>query len=262
MFVKKSETTIQDLREHFDCILACETGRRSHNIYGHPAPRGRTAVLVGNELEGIPKEHLQRVDEVVSVPMRQSQLTSVNVAVAAAVSLYVLERDVARRGMKESGLRQSDVDVLLVGPDDPSEVGSLLRSAWAFGWRRAFLDDRNGVWFAKDRGTILAGRAAARSEKNPIVVIPSEQLKFSQYDLALVCDNQVGGRPLSRLKIPRAKRMLVVFGKGEVAFRERSVVENIVVDYSCKDVEPRYRHAGSTLLSYISQCVRSHSRHG
>lgn len=253
---------IQDLREHFDRILACETGRRSRNIYSYPAPRGRTAVIVGNELAGISKEYLQRVDEVVSVPMRQSQLTSVNVAVAAAVSLYVLERDLARKGVKESDWKQSDVDVLLVGPDDPSEVGSLLRSAWAFGWHKVFLDDCNGVWFAKDRGTILAGRAAARSEKNPIVVIPSEQLKFSQYDLVLVCDNQAGGRPLSRLKMPRANRTLVVFGEGNIAFRERTIVERIVVDYSCKDIEPRYRHTGSTLLSYISQCVRSHSRHG
>ena len=255
--------SIEDLRGHFDHLLACETGRRSRSIYEYPTPRGRTALLVGNELAGISQADLRKADQVVSVPMRQSQMSSVNVGVAAAISLYTLRNDLARKGMKSSRIKQANVDVLLYGASDPSELGSLLRSVWAFGWRRAFLDDQAGVWFTKHRETILAGRAAARRERNPLVVLPIDRLVLADYDAVIACPIEPSGMPLSRFRLPRAERLLITFGVGARPDAcSRMPTQTIAIDYANRAVTPLYRHAGSILLSYISTRLQSESRHG
>lgn len=256
-------TSIEDLREEFNCILACETGRMSRSIYEYPAPRGWVGLLVGNELSGIPKEDLRNVDQVLSIPMKQSQMSSVNVAVAAAISLYTLSHDLARKSVKPSRMRQSNIDVLVYGADDPSELGSLFRSVWAFGWKRVFLEDRVGVWFAKNRNTILAGRVAARREKNPLTILPAERLATSSYDVVVVCNDKGIGIPLSKFRLPKAERMLMAFGRGEFPVANgRTAVEDVFVDHMSRQVEPCYRHSGSVLLSYIAECSRTEARHG
>jgi tRNA G18 (ribose-2'-O)-methylase SpoU len=69
--------------------------------------------------------------------MARSVLSSLNVGVAAAIALYALTRDLGRRKRQRSALRLQDVDVCIEAPADPHELGSLLRSVYAFGWRRA-----------------------------------------------------------------------------------------------------------------------------
>ena len=123
-------------------------------------------------------------------------------AVAAAIVLYVVQQDLGRKRLRTSALSCRDVDVLVLGPSDPSELGSLLRSAWAFGWQRVFLADRGGAWFTKDRQTILAGRAAARGEVNRLVVSPWEQCNLQDYDQVVVCGGARRGTALSRFALP------------------------------------------------------------
>lgn len=255
--------SVEDLRTEFDCLLACETGKISRSIYGFPAPRGRVALLVGNELDGIPREDLTKVDQVLSIPLQQSQMSSVNVAVAAAVSLYALSHDLARKGIKPSRMKQSNIDVLIYGAEDPSELGSLFRSTWAFGWKRAFLDDRAGIWFVKDRQTILAGRAAARREKNLLAILPVDKLSIGSYGAVVVCSDEGSGTPLSRFRVPRGERLLIAFGRGEPPVTNvGTAIQEVFVDHLSRQVQPSYRHSGSILLSYISECSRSTSRHG
>jgi tRNA(Leu) C34 or U34 (ribose-2'-O)-methylase TrmL len=216
-------------------------------------PRGDVGVIVGNELNGIPADVLNKVHEVVSIPMRGKGLTSVNVAVAAAIVLYVAERDFARKRLRPAALSHRDFDVLLFGPSDASELGSLLRSAWAFGWQRIFLADPGGAWFTKDRQMILAGRAAARSEVNRIAVCPIEQLNLGDYDLIVVCDATRNGSPLSRFTLADRGRALLVYGEPDESWRWSGSVERIYVDHAGTSVEPCFRHACSILLSVISQ---------
>jgi tRNA G18 (ribose-2'-O)-methylase SpoU len=251
---------IDELLPQFDHVLACEVTQQSRPIYDYPAPRGHLGVIVGNELRGIPGKVLKKVDQVVSIPMSGRGMSSVNVAVAAAIILYTLERDLGRRRIRTSPLLQGDVDLLLLGPPDPSELGSLLRSAWAFGWQRVFLADRNGVWFTKDRPTVLAGRAAARSEVNRIVVRPSEQLRREEYDQIVLCSSVQTGKPLSRYSLANRGRVLLVYGDGDLPFAIGESAEHVYVDPMVPEMQPCFRHRGSILLSVISQQLRQGRR--
>lgn len=236
-------------------IIACETTRSSVSIYDFPAPRDRTAVIVGNEKNGIPRRVLKQADTVVSIPMAQTGLSSINVAAAAAITLYAFTGDLGRKRRLRSGLRQQDVDVWIEAPADPNELGSLLRSAYAFGWRRVFLSDPHRVWFTEDRRVILESRAAARRAGNLLAVLPAEKLDPSRYDALLMCDGNRQGSPLSRLRLPECRRLLVVFGTSDWAINCGLSAADVTVDYADRTVPARFRHAGSILLSVIHQML-------
>src|ERR1035441_5994127 len=93
-------------------IIACEPTRRSVNIYDLPAPRSKTAVIVGNEETGIPRKIMNQADVLACVPMADGRLSSVNVAVAASIVLYALPRGLGRKHKRRTNLFQSNVDVL------------------------------------------------------------------------------------------------------------------------------------------------------
>jgi hypothetical protein len=245
---------VDELLTQFDHVVACEAAKRSQSVYECATPRGRLAVIVGNELRGVSKRLLKKADQVVSVPMLGRGITSVNVAAAAAIALYALERDLGRKRLRASALCQRDVDVLISGPSDPSELGSLLRSAWAFGWRRVFLEDRHAVWFTSDRATVLAGRAAARRETNPLAVVPWQEMDLRQYNRILVCNGRSPGTPLSRFSLPSSGKVLLVYGDA----RSFSVppAEPVCVDYAVPGATARFRNTGSILLSVVSQLLR------
>ncbi|MBN1590609.1 MAG: hypothetical protein JW888_13930 [Pirellulales bacterium] len=251
---------IDELLGEYDHVLACEATEQSRCVYDYPVPRGHLGLIVGNERNGVPHDILKKVNQVVSIPMLGQGMSSVNVAVAAAIILYVVERDLARKRFRTSTLSHRDIDVLVLGPPDPSELGSLLRSAWAFGWQRLFLNDRHGVWFTKDRQTILAGRAAARGEVNRIVVRPWEQLSLPDYDQIVVCDGTHSGTPLSRFALPDRGKVLLVYGDDEPPLGVRESSERIYVDHCAAKTAPCFRLSGSILLSVISQRLRRSRR--
>ena len=242
---------LDDVLAGFQNIVACEAVRDSKNIYGFPAPRGRTAVIVGNEEKGIARSVLKRADSVVAIPMTGAGMSSLNVAVSAAIALYVLSKDLGRKKRRKSDLAQRDVDVLFHAPNDPHEFGSVLRSAWAFGWRKVFVSDPDSVWFTRDPKTTLDSRAAARRFKNPLAVLPADRLDTGAYDYTLVCDGRREGAPLSRFQLPPCRRMLLVYGHGARA----AGAEHLFVDHADAGIEPRFRLAGSIVLSVLAEML-------
>jgi tRNA(Leu) C34 or U34 (ribose-2'-O)-methylase TrmL len=254
--VNGSMVGIDEVLNQFDQVLACETTVKSRPVYEFAMPRGHVGLIVGNERNGIPGKLLKRVHQVISIPMLGKGSSSVNVAVAAAIILYVAERDLGRKRLRSVALTHRDVDVLVFGPSDPSELGSFLRSAWAFGWQRVFLSDPGGAWFTNDRQTILAGRAAARNEVNRLVVCPREQLNFGDYDQIVVCDKTRSGDPLSRFALRNQGKVLLVYGDADESLDAGESVQQIYVDHAATTVDPCFRHAGSILLSVVSQQLR------
>jgi tRNA(Leu) C34 or U34 (ribose-2'-O)-methylase TrmL len=234
-------------------VLVCELTRNSVGVYDLPAPRQRTAIVVGNEERGVPRSVIKRANHVISVPMACRGLSSLNVAVAAAVILYSLTHDLARRRKVRSNLRIQSVDILIAGPSDPHELGSLLRSLYSFGWRRVFLSDPHNVWFSSDPAIILQGRAAARRAKNLLVVMPAAKLNLAHYDAVITCQQFQDGPPLSRFRLPECGRLLIVFGESSAVgdFVDHSL--QVMVDHAHRTVPPCFRHDGSILLSVISQ---------
>ncbi len=252
---------IEELLGRFDHVVACEAVPASRSVYDYAVPRGHLGVIVGNELAGIPRHLLQRADQVVSIPMLGQGLSSVNVAVAAAIVLYALRRDLGRKRLRAAGRSHRDVDLLVLGPPNPHELGSLFRSAWAFGWRRVFLADPAGVWFSEDRPTVLAGRAAARREVNRLTIMPDDRLDLRDYAAMVVCDGQRQGTPLSRFSLPEGHRILLVYGQPVArSFDFAGAVEHVFIDHADAEVMACYRHAGSILLSVVSQLLRERPR--
>jgi len=256
-----SSPQIDELWGRFDRVVACEAIPASRSVYEYPAPRGQLGVIVGNELAGIPRQMLKKADQVVSIPMFGKGMSSVNVAVAAAIVLYALQRDLGRKRLRTSALTHRDVDVLVLSPPDPNELGSLFRSAWAFGWQRVFLADPQGTWFSRDRSTVLAGRAAARREVNPLVIAPHDQLDLREYARIVLCDGRRQGTPVSRFSLPGRDKTLLVYGDGAWPCSVSAPVEQVFVDHAAAEVPACFRHAGSILLSVISQLLRR-GRHG
>ncbi len=250
-----ADDLLERVLRRYQRAIACETAKNSTSIYGFPAPRENTALLVGNEEEGLPRTVLKRADAVVTVPMARTALSSVNVAVAAAISLYALTRDLGRRRWPRCQLRIRDVDVLIEAPADPHELGSLLRSAYAFGWRRVFVSDPHRVWFTDDPRVILEGRAAARRAKNLLAVRPADELEPSDYDAILVCDPGQRGEPLSRFKLPECRRLLVVLGGAGFSDAFGLGALQVSVDFLDRAVVARARHTGSVFLSVVGSLL-------
>jgi len=140
------------------------------------------------------------------------QLSSVNVAASSAVGLYVLERDLARKGFATRSTGHSSIDLLIGAPDDPAETGSLLRSAAAFGWKRVYLQDPAGSWFTESRESVSVSRAAARREINPIVVLQADTLPAHHFERVVWCTRERTGVPLSRFRIGDCENALLCHG--------------------------------------------------
>jgi tRNA(Leu) C34 or U34 (ribose-2'-O)-methylase TrmL len=112
-----------------DTILACETGVKARSIFEMPAPRGRTALVVGNEDHGIPRRIVKQCTLAVTIPMYCERLSSINVAASSAVALCVLSRDIARKGCPSGDGKAPRVDLFVLAPKNPAECGSLQRIA-------------------------------------------------------------------------------------------------------------------------------------
>jgi hypothetical protein len=212
---------------------------------------------VGNEEAGLTRKVIKRADTIVSIPMARGALSSLNVAVAGAIVLYALTRDLGRRKWPRSALRLEDVDVLIEALADPHELGSLLRSVYAFGWRRVFLSDPHRIWFSDDPRVILAGRAAARRARNLLAVLPEVELVPAAYDAMLVCNPDEPGTALSRLWLPECRRLLVVIGTGKRLAALEIPTTSVRVDFADRSVPARTRHAGSVLLSVIAGMLKT-----
>ncbi len=168
-----------DLLDSFDWILAAENGRDAQSIYALKPPAGQhRALIVGNEAKGIRRKTLKRTQAVAEIPLVSQNINCLNVAAAAAVMLYYLSiyeqrgSSVGQASRTLNAVQKARPDALLIGGRDPMELGSVVRSACAFGWERVFLEDRHNVWYDCDRLMKSEGRGAARRGRNPIKVTP------------------------------------------------------------------------------------------
>lgn len=85
------EKLLKKLREENILIVALEKTKDSVDIskYQSDFP---IALIVGNEVEGISENILEKCDAIVSIPMRGKK-ESLNVSVAASIAMYELLKD-------------------------------------------------------------------------------------------------------------------------------------------------------------------------
>ena len=251
-----------DVAKGYNTVLACETGVKAQNIFEFPAPRGKTALVVGNEKDGIPKSVLNHCSGRVTIPMFSNRLSSINVAASGAVGVYVLERDLARK-CANAGRRSPDaLDLFIHAPADPAECGSLLRSAAAFGWKSVYLEDSTESWFSKKRDVLALSRAAARREINPLSINNSESLPLERYDKVILCARDRTGTPLSRYRLCNCRNGLLTYGTEELPRPLASLpCDTVYVDFLNAGLKPHARHEASALLAVIAHQLRR-KRHG
>lgn len=195
----------------FSPLVAVENAPGADDVYGFRLPPGpRPALVVGNERRGISREVLDRAQRTVQIPMASRQLNTINVAAAAAVTLYYLSRGGGGKLHTRADPERHRPELLMIGPMDEIELGSAIRSAAAFGWSRLYLEDRRGVWFETDRVTRSLGRGAARRGRNAIRVIPTAPDRAFAFDEAVVVTAGNGAEPLHRVDLARGPDQLVV----------------------------------------------------
>jgi hypothetical protein len=198
-----------ELVGHLSPIVAVENAPGAASVYETRLPAGSPSIVVGNERRGIRGDILRAADRCVQIPM-PGRVNTLNVAAAAAVALYFLLGD-ERCSMRRP--RRPDKDrpaVLLAGPGDHVEAGSALRSAAAFGWRSVGLDDSRHVWFGVPRAEYAEGRAAARSHRNSIRIVPMASNVPLGFARVVVAGTRIDGPPLGRVSLTGARTLIVL----------------------------------------------------
>lgn len=192
-------------------LIALENVEDADDVYGfQPPPGARLGLVVGNERKGITRGVLDAAYQTVRIPVASRQINTLNVAAAAAIALYYLSRGGKGRLRTRPDPGRSRPELLLSGPTDAIELGSVLRSAAAFGWERAHVQDAHGVWFGTDRVTRSLGRGAARRARNGIHVLPAElAARTGRFDEVCIV-TAAEGEPIERADLARGPGQLVV----------------------------------------------------
>lgn len=81
-------------RDKFE-IVALEQSRKSIALAKY-CPKKNIALIIGNEVSGIPLRILQQCDRIIEIPMRGKK-ESLNVAVAFGVAAYVITQKLQKR---------------------------------------------------------------------------------------------------------------------------------------------------------------------
>ncbi|MFA6130682.1 MAG: TrmH family RNA methyltransferase [Patescibacteria group bacterium] len=81
------EVVIDELRGRGYQIFGLETGEKTIPI--EQAPRVPIALVLGNEVTGIPKEIQEKLDGLLEIPMEKKR--SLNVSVASGVAMFILQ---------------------------------------------------------------------------------------------------------------------------------------------------------------------------
>ena len=252
-----SSLSLDEIRGLCDPIVAFDNAEGAVPLYGfQPGPADRLGLAVGNERRGLPGDLVQSSRHRVFVPMVSRRVNSLNVAAAAAVGLFYLSRGGGGKLYTRADPNRNRPELLLVGGGDHVELGSTIRSAAAFGWRRAFVEDRAGVWFGGGRAALTEGRAAARRAKNTIRLVRVAEDRRYAFDEACVVRMRPGGRPIGRSNLARGLRQLVVL----VDEREVDVAEedwgrlakrtsHVTLDLPVADLEPTYHYRLASAIS-------------
>ncbi len=257
--------SLEQIREGCDPIIAFDNGEGARPLYGfRPGRSDRLALAVGNERRGIAPDLVRAAKHRIHVPMASRRVNCLNVAAAAAVALFYVSRGGGGKLYTRADPHRNRPELLLVAGEDHVDLGSTIRSAAAFGWNRAFVEDRSGVWFGCDRVVRSQGRAAARRGKNAIRLVPTRQDRRYGFEEACVVSLQPGGRPLCRANLARGPRQVIVLADegsvdaaGEDWGRLARTVRPVTIDVPAgrSDFDYHYRLASAIALAEVARQV-------
>jgi len=249
-------------RTEYSPIIALENTDYAADVFRFQLPRlaGPAALIVGNERFGISKTALARANYCIKIPMASGRLNTINVAAASAVANYYLFHSAQRKKLLNPNPRARRPDLLLLSPANSAELGSTLRSAAAFGWRQARMDDRHNVWFACNRESRASGRAAARQARNDIILLANPTSDRNTYPRVFVVTSGHVGTPLHQIQLAgRHPNLLVLpdelgvdIDKEDWARYGRSV-EFVRIDLPASHFDYHYRLCASIALA---ECAR------
>lgn len=192
-------------------LIAVDNTPGAESVYRAGPPHAGASIVVGNERRGIRPDVLRRATKTVQIPMPGRSVNTLNVATAAAVALYYLLDANGRRQARAPRPESHRPAILLAAPRDHVEAGSSLRSAAAFGWQTVTVDDREKVWFGTPRPVRNEARAAARSHRNPLRVVPAGDAWSPPHgSRVVVCAPDVDGPALHRTELTGAGTVLVI----------------------------------------------------
>ncbi|HEY4528563.1 MAG TPA: TrmH family RNA methyltransferase [Candidatus Paceibacterota bacterium] len=86
---KSISSVIEELKDQDFKIFALEQHPNSKNLQAVSSKLQAFALIVGNEVDGVSKETLEAVDEIVEIPMHGKK-ESLNVSVSTGIALFVL----------------------------------------------------------------------------------------------------------------------------------------------------------------------------
>jgi 23S rRNA (guanosine2251-2'-O)-methyltransferase len=87
-FEHQETPLLQELKQAGYTIVGLEQAERSHKLPNYSPPQ-KIALLLGEEVHGIPSDLLGQCDEIIEIPM-VGQKESFNVSVATGIALYAL----------------------------------------------------------------------------------------------------------------------------------------------------------------------------
>jgi len=237
-------------------VVAVENAPGAESVFtAGPLDGSQPSIVVGNERRGIRPDVLRMALKCFHIPMAGQGVNTLNVAAAAAVAMYYLLGARDRRRPRTGRPERHRPSLLLLGPSDHVEAGSALRSAAAFGWRTVGLDDRDKVWFGTPRPVRNEARAAARSHRNPLRVVPMEG--SSEFARVIVAGARVNGPPLHRVDLAGGPGTLLVIPDEATVWRRpaqsRPAVEFARVALPDPSAAYRYRLVASIVLAEVAR---------
>jgi tRNA G18 (ribose-2'-O)-methylase SpoU len=249
----------EELFELFSPIVAVDNVPGADNVFASKLPAGQPSIVVGNERVGVRPDVLRRASKCVQIPMSGRRVNTLNVASAAAVALFYLLSGPPGQRLRAARPEKHRPAVLLLGPGDHVEAGSSLRSAAAFGWGTVGLDDRDKVWFGTPRPVRSEARAAARSHRNSLRIVPAPAEAPLGYSRAIVVGTQVDGPLAHRVRLTGGPGTVVVIPDEEALEpnqnweRLGAEVEFARIDFPASDFPYRYRLIASIVLAEIAR---------
>lgn len=266
--------SLAEIREQCDSIVAFDNGEGALPLYGfRPGRSDHLALAVGNERRGLAGDLVREARHLVHVPMASRRVNCLNVAASAAVALFYLSKGGGGKLYTRADPHRNRPELLLVGGEDHVDLGSTIRSAAAFGWKRTFIEDREKIWFGCDRVVRSQGRAAARRGKNTIRLVPTRQDRRYAFEEACIvtvprrgtsASLQPGGRPLSRANLAKGPRQVIVLAdEGSVDAvsedwkRLARTVQMVTIDLPAvgPDFVYHYRLASTIALAEVARQV-------
>jgi tRNA G18 (ribose-2'-O)-methylase SpoU len=232
--------------------VAVENAPGAESVFTAALPAGDPSVVVGNERLGVRPDVLRNAQKCVDIPMAgRGGVNTLNVASAAAVAMYYLLGKHDRRAPRAARPERHRPSLLLLGPGDHVEAGSALRSAAAFGWRTVGVDDRDKVWFGTPRPLRTEARAAARSHRNPLRVVPMSAP--ADVRRVIVAGTRMRGRPLHRVDLTGGPGTLLVIPDEAVTGWQGRTDESARVDLPRGEFPYRYRLVASIVLAEVAR---------